>query len=602
MLVGQPLNPDDELTLFIRDALCFISMFMVPIEQSAPHVYLSALPFAPEKSHVARKFCLRFPNTFVVTEGKPNQWPMVVFTTEHQKYPVNEIAFSPDESTFSYQPGHRYSSSGDTTYICDSETGRCILGPFHDTHSACFSPSGKHILFKYRSYAVVWDIEMGEEQFRIKGSDFAFVHHDGRIVSTKKLGDQGENRILVQFWDASNGESISSRPLEVNDVRFAEFSPDGHFLFVTKESEDVAELWNLEDSKDFRRFTRPRYYLSCFSPDGHFLAIKKDNVIELWNLEDRKYFRRFTYPHETMNYLRFSPSSDMLMVASWNGRCQTYIWRSDTQEMTSFSRRLHDPHVIRNYLFGHQDHTVEIWDVSATGSKRIRETRPASTSRVRRICPSSDGHRVLAGYKDGSVRMWDVDLENLAISQADITDTRDNTDERQVIRISPSGKMAVTISKQSSNVGFLDTTTGKVLARTDIWACKINTHIAFSPNEDQVAFIDSSLTICDIAHPKKRVSVDFLPEEDDPWGKVAFQTCNDLVICAIFYDGSDACGDSDGESEVLQVWHRQDPTGFECTYSLDVGKDPRAILAPDGLTVIIVPFYSSYPSSAKCYS
>jgi len=230
MLAGQPLTLDNELTLFIRDAFRFISAFITPISQSAPHVYLSALPFAPEESHVARNFRSRFPNTFVVTQGKLSQWPMAVFTAEYQKNYVQKIAFSPDESTFLYRSkrearsGHLTYTLEDTTYICDSETGRCILGPFHDAHDVCFSPAGKNILLQYGSCAVDWDIETGEEQFRIEGSDFAFVRHDGRIASMKKggnsedSGDKGASRILVQFWDTSNGELISSRLLEVNDV------------------------------------------------------------------------------------------------------------------------------------------------------------------------------------------------------------------------------------------------------------------------------------------------------------------------------------------------------------------------------------------------
>ena len=71
-LAGQSLHSDNELTLFIHDALQFISVFIVPISQRAPHVYLSALPLAPEKSHVARKFCPRVPNTLAITQGKPS--------------------------------------------------------------------------------------------------------------------------------------------------------------------------------------------------------------------------------------------------------------------------------------------------------------------------------------------------------------------------------------------------------------------------------------------------------------------------------------------------------------------------------------------------
>jgi len=53
------------------------------------------------------------------------------------------------------------------------------------------------------------------------------------------------------------------------------------------------------------------------------------------------------------------------------------------------------------------------------------------------------------------------------------------------------------------------------------------------------------------------------------------------------------CAISCDYSRLLQVRHRQDPAGFECTCSLD---NPH--LASDGLTVVIVPF----SSSAKCYS
>jgi len=574
MLAGQSLNADNELTSFIHDALRFISVFIIPTSQSAPHLYLSALPFAPEQSHLARQFCSRFPNTFVVTQGKPSQWPITVFVAEHLKDFVYDMAFSPDESTF-------LCGSSDTVYICDSETGHCILSPFkvpvYGNH-ASFSPSGKYILFKYRSYAILWDIERGEEQLRINGFDFAFVHHDGRIVSAHwfneygssdnsedgnldnsgdgnsddsedgNSGDEGATRILIQFWDASHGALISNRLLEANDVGCAEFSSDGHFMAIVKKSKNVIELWNLEDSKEIRRFT---------------------------------------YPGGELKFLRFSPTNDTLMAVFEGEPHQVRLWRLDTQEMVSFSHDFDDAHVIHspltNYLFIQQRYTVEIWDVSATGSKMIWEIKPASTSDVRKVCPSSDGHRVLVGYWDGSVRMWNVDLENLVTIQADTTDTRDDTCVRRVITISPSGKMVVAESRQSSKVEFLDTTTGEVVACTDI-EYKRHMKIAFSPNEDQVALLSESLiTIWDIMHPEKRVSSNPWPTKNDEHGNVAFQTCNDLVICAC-------------DSTLLQVWHRQEPAGFECTYSLDIADNWEIFLAPDGLTAIVP------HSPPTCYS
>ena len=393
--------------LFIRDALRFISAFITPISQSAPQIYVSSLSFAPEQSLVAKKFRSRFPNTVVVTEGKPSQWPMTVFTAEHHKDWVRHLFFSPDDSTFASISNDRIMC------VCDSETSHCISGPFELPHGpvsgVCFSPDGKCILLKSNSHALALDIETGEMQFRIEGLDFVFICHDERIASTHWIGEKGggHTRIVVKLWDASNGALISDRLFEVNDVANTRFSPDGRFLAVERKSESVIELWSLEDDKDPRRFSYP--------------------------------------PGNSLKSLIFSPTSDSLMAGFW-GKDMIYLWRLDAQEMESFS---HDfkyvPYVIHspltNYLFIDQNYKVKIWDVSVTGSKLIWETNPPTTSDISSICPSRDGHRLLVGCEDGSVRMWELDLENLAMNQADTIDTQTDADVPQSIAFSRSGNI-----------------------------------------------------------------------------------------------------------------------------------------------------------------
>ena len=185
--------------------------------------------------------------------------------------------------------------------------------------------------------------------------------------------------------------------------------------------------------------------------------------------------------------------------------------------------------------------------------------------------------------------MWNVDLEDLTKNGADTIDTQDDTDTRQVITVSPSGKLSVTESQLSHNIKLLDTNTGQVVAHIDV-EYEDGMEIAFSPDDNQAAILSRSLiTICDTMHPEKRVSFDPWPRKDLWNWEVAFQTCNDLVICGIFGD----------DSGILQVWHRQDPADFECTYSLNFNVDRSSLpyLAPDGLTVVIVS-----PSSSMCYS
>jgi len=173
---------------------------------------------------------------------------------------------SPDEKTFVS------ASSWDMTtlYVCDSETGHCISGPFKSEESrnkffwgtgildACFSPDGKHILVISRitpsHHAVVWEIERGEKVSQIEGFDFVFIHcgrNKGIIASIHWIDEDGSSiptiastdsenqgprstRILrVKLWDIGN--DISGRLFEVTGVAVAKFmgiaiarfSPDG---------------------------------------------------------------------------------------------------------------------------------------------------------------------------------------------------------------------------------------------------------------------------------------------------------------------------------------------------------------------------------------
>ena len=83
---------------------------------------------------------------------------------------------------------------------------------------------------------------------------------------------------------------------------------------------------------------------------------------------------------------------------------------------------------LTNYLFIQRIYTVEIWDVFTTGLEWIQGTKYLATSLETSICLLCDGHKLLVGYFNGSVRMWNVDLENSAGNRADTIGTQDNTD------------------------------------------------------------------------------------------------------------------------------------------------------------------------------
>ena len=102
--------------------------------------------------------------------------------------------------------------------------------------------------------------------------------------------------------------------------------------------------------------------------------------------------------------------------------------------------------------------------------------------------------------------------------------------------LSPSGKMVAVKSYQSQSIEFLDATTGEVASRMHFVD---DMEIAFSPDEDQAAFMSESfITIHDIMYRDNGVSFDFRPRKDVQIGKVAFKTCNDPVVYTILRDYS----------------------------------------------------------------
>jgi len=525
----------------------------------------------PERSLVGQKFCPRFPNTLTVSDGRPSQWAKNIFVAEHHEDSVECIVLSLDEKTFVSTSS---SLSGITiSYICDSETGHCISGPFEPEESgslvmgdlhACFSPDGKHILVISRippfHHAVVWEIERGEKVSQIEGFDFVFIHCDlnkGKIASVNWIDEDGSSiqtitskdhptRILVKLWDIGN--DISDKLFEVTGVSVTRFSPNGQYLAVGRRSE---------------------------------------NVVELWNLEDGKNTHRFPYPHGYIISLHFSPTSDCLMAA-FKGSLHKCLWRLDTQEMTSFDLDvgsvppaiIHSPNA--NRLFVPRGDTVEIWEVSMASSDMIFKTEPLTTLSITSICTSRNGYRLLVGSDDGTVRMRNI--EDLGSSQPVIQDVIDTP---KIIGFSPSGKMVAARSRRPDYVELRDTTTWEVVGSTDV-DYKDNTEVALSANDKRIAVLtDDRVAICDIMHPENRLSFDPWPKGRRVYiRKAAFQTCNDLVICARLLDDC---------SGLLQVWKLKDHS--ECTSSLDINTDTysKILLAPDGLTVI-------FTRPVKCYS
>src|SRR5712672_2329930 len=233
---------NNRISRFMADAVKFVAVFATPIAQSVPHIYLSAIVFAPKESITAETFHGKFMNTVSVKSGKTAIWPVIQNIFHGHSNVVSSVAFSPDGSRI-------VSGSWDNTIrLWDAETGDAIGNPLEGhskpVNSVGFSPDGSRIVSgSFDNTIRLWDAETGNAIGKPLEGHSSYVYSvafspDGsRIVS-------GSSDNTIRLWDAETGDAIG-KPLEGHSsyVNSVPRSPDGSRI-VSGSEDNTIRLWD----------------------------------------------------------------------------------------------------------------------------------------------------------------------------------------------------------------------------------------------------------------------------------------------------------------------------------------------------------------------
>src|ERR1700674_3274002 len=174
------------------------------IAKSAPHIYLSALPFAPTRSLVFTQYSTSFPRIIHMERGQLSHWPSIEMVISNFGAEVLSVAFSSDGQ-------HIVSGSDDGSIrVWNAKTGETAAGPFTGhtgwVRSVEFSPDGQHIVSGSNDRSIrVWNAKTGET------AAGPFTGHTGHVRSVAFSPDgqnivSGSDDRLIRVWNAKTGE------------------------------------------------------------------------------------------------------------------------------------------------------------------------------------------------------------------------------------------------------------------------------------------------------------------------------------------------------------------------------------------------------------
>jgi len=397
---------------FLRDAVSFVETSYSAIEQTPPHIYLSALPFAPKDSLIYQGFSHLCTNVVSVeTTGINRHGGNLVMTLIGHESKVTSVVYSTDSLFLAS------GSKDGSIRFWDTRTGEEALSPMRsgdsEITSIAFSPDGKLIASGTKAGHVhIWDTLNGQLLAVLKGhTDYVEVvafHPDGNILAS------GSRDMTVRQWDVHTREP--------KDVAFADpeswvislaFASDASAVAVGFGAAQEVRVWSADFEGGIISVIKTGGWPDtlAFSSDSRCLFTPGLNGMTSWNWRSGE---KLSTPAPALAKT-ISYSADGLYIASISDSYNICI--RNAQLLQDLAQNLHAHNGGVNAVAlsidgctiasASEDGTVGLWN--AQSGETVLPPLLGHGGAVNLVVISPDGRQVVSASADRTIRIWDIE-------------------------------------------------------------------------------------------------------------------------------------------------------------------------------------------------
>lgn len=309
---------------------------------------------------------------------------------------------------------HVVTSSDDNTLcIWDTRTGISIATT-QGRHSSAissvaYSPDGNHVVSGSHDKTVrVWDT--AGAQIAVSGPLSDVTHNFPLTVALSHDGDYflaGAHEKTLHVFEKSTGTAVHA-PFEghTGAILSVAFSPDGSTI-VSGSYDKSLRLWDSRIDMDVNASQNSMICSVAFSPDGkQFISASHD--IRLWDTDTGlEISPPFEGHSERIPFVAFSPDGSQIVSVSCDNTAR--IWNLETRDAVVTPLVVHREEIIAMFSPDSQ----QIVTCSFSPNLFVRDLQSGSTitlswkARVISSAFSSDGGRIVSGFEDGTIHVWD---------------------------------------------------------------------------------------------------------------------------------------------------------------------------------------------------